>query len=631
MIQYDVFFFKGGDQYKYYELYQNSKVSEAIENKFTEGGVIMGTSAGMAILSKVFYSAEQSSLYPDEALRDMNSKNITLKNDFLDVLDGIIVDTHFAERGRFPRLLAFMGHWKISTGENLVGIGVDDKTALCIDENLNAIAYGTGAVSIYQMNDFNTDENKPVADDIKVTHLLNEMEYDLEVMQITSDYKTNTSAYQDAEKLKNTLYLSGSDAISHNEELLNLLIANTSGSIVLVSKNGSTLIQSYESYIQNNSDLHVISIETVLGEECQGVSERNQIRKANTMIIVDFDQELFAEFFKDDQTGQLLLDKMKRSESQVAFIGSSSALAGGYFCTNNVEDELNAYYGALEYQAGLGLLATTLIMPNTFDPSTSSYYENNTSAVLYGMISHKLGYGLYLNEQSYITITPLEGENVLTSSGKYSAILVKNNSQMGDLADQKVNNSGYLRNVVGFDEMTYHLVSGQKIVIGEPDKSEESTLIAELEAPFNLNAIWQEGNFLNVPYLESVITDTHYDNPDRRGKHITFMARMNKDWGMNAKGIGVDEATAVCIDGNGRGYVFGDGIAFFLSQNGQGPERCQSRRSLDWYRNRQAIRAHLIQGNSQGSRYFNLASWSPGTGESSQYYYVDRGRLKTSY
>ncbi|MDW3212030.1 MAG: cyanophycinase [Reichenbachiella sp.] len=151
-----------------------------------------------------------------------------------------------------------------------------------------------------------------------------------------------------------------------------------------------------------------------------------------------------------------------------------------------------------------------------------------------------------------------------------------------------------------------------------------------LRNPYNSYMSLQEGNFLDVPYLESVITDTHYDNPDRRGRHITFMARMNKDWGMNAKGIGVDEATAVCIDENGRGYVFGDGTAFFLNQNGQGPERCQNRKSLDWYRNRQAIRAHLIQGNSQGNRYFNLASWSPGSGESSQYYYVDRGRLKTS-
>ena len=26
--------------------------------------------------------------------------------------------------------------------------------------------------------------------------------------------------------------------------------------------------------------------------------------------------------------------------------------------------------------------------------------------------------------------------------------------------------------------------------------------------------------------LKNVITDTHYNNPDRRGRHVTFMARI---------------------------------------------------------------------------------------------------------
>ena len=32
--------------------------------------------------------------------------------------------------------------------------------------------------------------------------------------------------------------------------------------------------------------------------------------------------------------------------------------------------------------------------------------------------------------------------------------------------------------------------------------------------------------FLNVPFLRNVITDTHYDNRDRKGRHVTFMARI---------------------------------------------------------------------------------------------------------
>ncbi|MDW3212037.1 MAG: T9SS type A sorting domain-containing protein [Reichenbachiella sp.] len=492
LMAYDVFFFKGGDQYEYYDLYQNSKVSQAIEDKFADGGVIMGTSAGMAILSKVFYSAEKSSLYPDEALSNVNSDNITLENDFLDVLDGVIVDTHFAERGRFPRLLAFMGHWKLNKDETVAGIGVDDKTALCIDENLEAVAYGTGAVSIYQSSNFTTDGDKPVANDIEVTHLLHEMSYDLESMEILGTYDANTSAIKSTENLKSTLYLSGSDALSHNEDLLDQLIASTPESVVLISRSGSSLINSYESYFEANSDLDVITVETVLADECDGVATRNQIREAETMVVVDLDIETFSDYFENDLTGQLLLEKMKRSDSQIAFIGYSSALVGAYYCTNNEVDELNAYYGELAYESGLGILETTIIMPNTYDPSTSTYYENNTSAVLHGMVSQRLGYGIYLNERSYVTISQNEGDNELTSTGSYASILIKNNSSLGDQADQQVNSSGDARNAVGFDEMTYYLVSGQQIVIGTTDESADPVLAKELESPFDVKAEWQD-------------------------------------------------------------------------------------------------------------------------------------------
>lgn len=152
-----------------------------------------------------------------------------------------------------------------------------------------------------------------------------------------------------------------------------------------------------------------------------------------------------------------------------------------------------------------------------------------------------------------------------------------------------------------------------------------------LDDPYNQYMSLQTGNFLEIPYLENTVTDTHYDNPDRRGRHLTFLARMNRDWGMNAKGIGVDEETAVCVDANGKATVFGYGYAFFLKQYGSGPELCQPGMSLDWYRNRKAVKVYRLAGSSSGSNYFWLSNWSSGSGGSWRYFYADRGRFKISY
>lgn len=148
-----------------------------------------------------------------------------------------------------------------------------------------------------------------------------------------------------------------------------------------------------------------------------------------------------------------------------------------------------------------------------------------------------------------------------------------------------------------------------------------------LANPFDRRVTIQRNNFLDNDYLDNTITDTHYDDPDRRGRHLTFMARMRTDYNISPRGIGVDEKTAVCIDQYGKARVYGYGYAFFLQESGGTPERCTSRRSLDWYRSRQAVRVYKIQANSSGNRYFSLNNWTQGSGGSWQYHYVDYGTL----
>ncbi len=152
-----------------------------------------------------------------------------------------------------------------------------------------------------------------------------------------------------------------------------------------------------------------------------------------------------------------------------------------------------------------------------------------------------------------------------------------------------------------------------------------------LRNPFDDRISLGRGDFLSAPYLADTVTDTHYDDPDRRGRHVTFLARMVVDWGIDARGIGVDEETAVAIEPDGVARVFGFGYAFFLRQNGREPERCEPRRSLDWYRDRRAVEVYKIPGTSSGSGSFDLSTWSDGVGGSGQFYYVDRGRLEISY
>lgn len=138
-------------------------------------------------------------------------------------------------------------------------------------------------------------------------------------------------------------------------------------------------------------------------------------------------------------------------------------------------------------------------------------------------------------------------------------------------------------------------------------------------------------DFLRSPFLDGLITDTHYDNPNRRGRHIVFMARMAKDYNVSMpKGIGIDERTVVCIDEKGIGRVFGRGYAYFISpsQANLKPEICEPGKPLTWNLEGRALRAYEVGGSTQGTGFFDVATWSEGQGGAWRWYSSENGTLK---
>lgn len=154
-----------------------------------------------------------------------------------------------------------------------------------------------------------------------------------------------------------------------------------------------------------------------------------------------------------------------------------------------------------------------------------------------------------------------------------------------------------------------------------------------LANPFDARVTLGRNDFLMMPYLTNTITDTHYDNPERLGRHVAFMARIVKDTALGApvQGIGVEERTAVAINAEGKATVFGSGRAFFLWQNGAQtmPEVIQAGMPLTWNNNGQAVRSYVISGSSQGNGTFDLTNWSlPQSGGTTGFVSAVNGALK---
>lgn len=151
-----------------------------------------------------------------------------------------------------------------------------------------------------------------------------------------------------------------------------------------------------------------------------------------------------------------------------------------------------------------------------------------------------------------------------------------------------------------------------------------------LSNPYNSLVSLGHDDFLDIPYLQNTITDQHFSQRGREGRLVTFMARMNKDFGKNARGIASDEQTAACVDENGIAKVFGINNAFFLQMASSGPETCVSDTPLTWNRGMQAIKVYRIAGSTSGNGSFDLKNYSTGSGGNWFYYYVNSGSFFTN-
>jgi cyanophycinase len=114
-------------------------------------------------------------------------------------------------------------------------------------------------------------------------------------------------------------------------------------------------------------------------------------------------------------------------------------------------------------------------------------------------------------------------------------------------------------------------------VLGQFDYSAQYGTVTSTEAMANPydRKLTLDAGFLNaLPYMNGVITDSHLVTRDRMGRLVSFLARLIKDGSVGfeqARGIGVDEQTAVVVDdgiatvmGNDDGAGGRTGKAYFL-------------------------------------------------------------------
>jgi cyanophycinase len=187
------------------------------------------------------------------------------------------------------------------------------------------------------------------------------------------------------------------------------------------------------------------------------------------------------------------------------------------------------------------------------------------------------------------------------------------------------------------DAINVHVAAGKPIggtsaglaVLGEfvygclEDKPDDADLTSrEVLADPYIKRVTVVRDFLKVPGLDNILTDSHFAKRDRMGRSLGFLARIVQDgWSKTPREIAIDEKSALLVEASGRAKVVGTGLGVYFLQVTDAPEVCKPGQPLT-LRNVAAYHAATGAG-------FDVRAWS-GDGGEAYSISVESGQIHTS-
>ena len=140
-------FLTGGNQLRLSSVVSGTRLADAIHRAHDRGAVIAGTSAGASAMAAHMMAFGRAGETPKQRMAQLAAG--------LGILQGVVIDQHFEQRGRFGRLLSVVAH-----SPALLGIGLDEDTCAIVYADRSLEVVGKGAVTMLDGSGVQTDAHQ---------------------------------------------------------------------------------------------------------------------------------------------------------------------------------------------------------------------------------------------------------------------------------------------------------------------------------------------------------------------------------------------------------------------------------------------------------------------------------------
>ncbi len=196
------------------------------------------------------------------------------------------------------------------------------------------------------------------------------------------------------------------------------------------------------------------------------------------------------------------------------------------------------------------------------------------------------------------------------------------NSWKGTAVEEAINNHVIAGKPIGGTSAGLAIL-GQFVYGSMDDKPGDADLTSQevLANPY-AKRVTLVRDFLRVPGLENILTDSHFAKRDRMGRSLGFLARIVADgWSKTPREIAVDEKSALLAEVDGRAKVVGSGMGAYFLQVTDAPEVCKPGQPLTL---RNVAAYHAPTGAT-----FDIRAWN-GEGGEAYTISVEAGQIHTT-
>ncbi len=180
----ELIFFTGGDQERLVRILGNTPLLSAIRERHAAGVTLAGTSAGASAIGHPM-------IFDGNGTKGFQKRHVASADGF-GLLDGLIIDTHFMERGRIPRLSQ-----AVAAHPDGLGIGLGEDTGAVVTPDGRCRVIGNRVVTILGAEDmtFTNVSSVPAdeavaADGLRLSFLTRGMVFDLNRRRVVSEQKS---------------------------------------------------------------------------------------------------------------------------------------------------------------------------------------------------------------------------------------------------------------------------------------------------------------------------------------------------------------------------------------------------------------------------------------------------------